>query len=126
MRGVYVARVNHLGVTSWPLAPTDITAIDCDLLPNVVQMQFFGHWRLLALLGHNAHQCRVTAAGTYWSCKVNMLTWGLASANIASWQQLMKIMLLIEGVDKKSDLVYFIIKLIFTRCDLLLYNNNTQ
>ena len=36
MRGVYVARVNHLGVISRPLAPTDITAIDCDLLPNVV------------------------------------------------------------------------------------------
>ena len=50
--GVYVPRVNHLGVISWPLAPTDITAIDCDLLPNVIQMQFFGHRRLLALLGH--------------------------------------------------------------------------
>jgi len=57
MRGVYVPRVNHSGVISRPLAPTDITAIDCDLLPDVVQMQFFGHWRLLALLGHNAHQC---------------------------------------------------------------------
>jgi len=49
MRGVYVPRVNHLSVTSRPLAPTDITAIDCDLLPNVLQMQFFGHRRLLAL-----------------------------------------------------------------------------
>jgi len=55
MRGVYVPRVNHLGVISRPLAPTDITAIDCDLLPNAVQMQFFGHWRLLALLGHFAN-----------------------------------------------------------------------
>ena len=56
MRGVYVPRVNHLAVViSRPLAPTDITAIDCDLLPIVVQMQFFGHWRLLALLGHNAN-----------------------------------------------------------------------
>jgi len=51
-RGVYVPRVNHFGVISWPLAPTDITAIDCDLLPIVVQMQFFGHRRLLALQGH--------------------------------------------------------------------------
>jgi len=51
MRGVYVPRVNHLAVViSRPLAPTDITAIDCDLLPIVVQMQFFGHWRLLAIL----------------------------------------------------------------------------
>jgi len=53
MRGVYVPRVNHLGVISRPLAPTDITAIDCDLLPNVLQVQSFGHRRLLALLGHN-------------------------------------------------------------------------
>jgi len=52
VRGVYVPRVNHLGVISWPLALTDITAIDCDLLPIVVQMQFFGHRRLLALQGH--------------------------------------------------------------------------
>ena len=52
MRGVYVPRVNHFGVISWPLAPTDITAIDCDLLPIVVQLQFFGHRRLLALQGH--------------------------------------------------------------------------
>jgi len=51
--------VNHLtGVTSRPLAPTDITAIDCDLLPIVVQTQFFGHWRLLALLGHYTHHGR--------------------------------------------------------------------
>jgi len=49
MRGVYVPRVNHLSVTSRPLAPTDITAIDCDLLPNALHMQFFGHRRLLAL-----------------------------------------------------------------------------
>ena len=49
MRGVYVPRVNHLSVMSWPLAPTGITAIDCDLLPNVLHMQFFGHRRLLAL-----------------------------------------------------------------------------
>jgi len=54
------------------LAPTDITAIDCDLLPIVVQMQFFGHRRLLALQGHTAYQCRVTAAGTYWPCKVTV------------------------------------------------------
>jgi len=72
MRGVYVPRVNHFGVISRPLAPTDITAIDCDLLPNVVQMQSFGHRRLLALRGHNVYPCRVTAAGTYWPC--NMLT----------------------------------------------------
>ena len=38
VRGVYVPRVNHLGVISRPLAPTDITAIDCDLLPFVVQI----------------------------------------------------------------------------------------
>jgi len=49
MRGVYVPRVNHLGVMSWPLAPTGITAIDCDLLPDVLHMQFFDHRRLLAL-----------------------------------------------------------------------------
>ena len=65
MHGVYVPRVNHLGVTSWPLALTDITAIACDLLPIVVQMQYFGHWRLLALQGH-------------------LLTGGLASARITS------------------------------------------
>ena len=52
VRGVYVPRVNHLGVISRPLAPIDITAIDCDLLPNVVQLQSFGHWRLLALRDH--------------------------------------------------------------------------
>ena len=74
VRGVYVPRVNHLGVISRPSAPTDITAIDCDLLPIVVQMQFFGHRRLLALQGHITYQCRVTAAGTYWPCKGNMLT----------------------------------------------------
>jgi len=84
VRGVYVPRVNHLGVISRPLAPTDITAIDCDLLPTVVQLQFFGHRRLLALRGHTTYQCRVTAAGTYWPCKVNMLTGGLASASITS------------------------------------------
>jgi len=50
VRGVYVPRVNHLDVISWPLAPIDITAIDCDLLPNVVQMQSFGH-RPSALTG---------------------------------------------------------------------------
>ena len=55
VRGVYVPRVNHFGVISWPLAPTNITAIECDLLPNVVQLQFFGHRRLLALQGHNVH-----------------------------------------------------------------------
>ena len=87
MRGVYVPRVNHLGVISRPLALTDITAIDCDLLPNDVQLQSFGHRRLLALRGHtvnHAYQCRVTAAGTYWPCKGNMPTGGLASANITS------------------------------------------
>jgi len=57
VRGVYVPRVNHLGVISRPLAPTDITAIDCDLLPTVVQLQFFGHRRLLALRGHTTYQC---------------------------------------------------------------------
>ena len=55
VRGVYVPCVNHLGVISWPLAPIDITAIDCDLLPIVVQLQYFGHWRLLALQGHDVH-----------------------------------------------------------------------
>ena len=65
MRGVYVPRVNHLDVISWPLAPTDITAIDCDLLPIVVQMQYFGHRRLLALQGP-------------------LLTGGLANARITS------------------------------------------
>ena len=92
MRGVYVPRVNHFGVISRPLALTDITAIDCDLLPNDLQVQSFGHRLLLALRGHlanNAHQCRVTAAGTYWPCKENMSTGGLASANITSWQQLL-------------------------------------
>ena len=73
MRGVYVPRVNHLGVISRPLALTNITAIDGDLLPIVVQLQFFGHRRLLALLGHTVHKCTVTAAGTYWTCKGNML-----------------------------------------------------
>jgi len=76
MREVYVPRVNHFGVISRPLALTDITAIDCDLLPNDVQLQSFGHRRLLALQGHKAnyvYQCRVTAAGTYWPCKGNML-----------------------------------------------------
>ena len=63
MRGVYVPRVSHLGVISWPLAPIDITAIDCDLLPIVVQMQYFGQRRLLALQGH-------------------LLTGGLANARI--------------------------------------------
>jgi len=52
VRGVYVPRVNHLGVISRPLALTDITAIDGDLLPIVIQMQYFGHRRLLALLDH--------------------------------------------------------------------------
>ena len=61
--GVYVPRVNHFGVISRPLAPTDITAIDCDLLPIVVQMQSSGHRRLLALQGH-------------------LLTGGLANARI--------------------------------------------
>ena len=65
MRGVYVPRVNHLGVISRPLALTDITAIDCDLLPIVVQLQFFGHRRLLLLQGH-------------------LLTRGLAFARITS------------------------------------------
>jgi len=74
MRGVYVQRVNHLGVISRPLALTDITAIDGDLLPNDAQLQSFGHRRLLALQGHYVSQCRVTAAGTYWPCKGNMLT----------------------------------------------------
>jgi len=72
VRGVYVPRVNHLGVISRPLALTDITAIDGDLLPIVVQLQFFGHRRLLALRGHYTHQCRVTAIGTYWPCKVTV------------------------------------------------------
>ena len=52
MRGVYVPRVNHFGVISRPLALADITAIDCDLLPNDIQLQSFGHRRLLALRGH--------------------------------------------------------------------------
>ena len=75
MRGVYVPRVNHLAVViSRPLAPTDITAIDCDFLPIVVQMQFFwpsaltgtarsqylpmqshGRWHLLALQREHAN-----------------------------------------------------------------------
>jgi len=85
VRGVYVPRVNHLNVILWPLALTDITAIDCDLLSIVVQMQFFfGHRRLLALRGHITYQCRVTAAGTYWPCNGNMLTRVLASARIKS------------------------------------------
>ena len=75
MRGVYVPRVNHLGVISRPVALTDITAIDCDLLPDDLHLQSFGHRLLLALRGHevnNVYQCRVTAAGTYWPCKENM------------------------------------------------------
>ena len=87
MRGVYVPRVNHLGVISWPLALTDITAIDCDLLPNDLHLQSFGHRRLLALRGHmvnNAYQCRVTAVGAYWPCKVYLLTGRLASAKISN------------------------------------------
>ena len=84
MRGVYVPRVNHLGVISRPLALTDITAIDGDLLPNDVQLQSFGHRRLLALRGHYVPQCRVMAAGTYWPCKGNMPTGGLASAKMTS------------------------------------------
>ena len=77
MRGVYVPRVNHFGVISRPLALTDITAINGDLLPNDVQLQSFGHRHLLALRGHavnHVNQCRVTAAGTYWPCKENMST----------------------------------------------------
>jgi len=66
------------------LALTDITAIDGDLLPNDVQLQSFGHRRLLALQGHHVSQCRVTAAGTYWPCKGNMLTGGLASTRMKS------------------------------------------
>jgi len=87
MRGVYVPRVNHLGVISRPLALTDITAIDCDLIPNDVQLQSFGHRRLLALRGHtvnHVYQYRVTAAGTYWPCKGNMPTGRLASAQVRS------------------------------------------
>ena len=41
MRGVYVPRVNHFGVISRPLALTDITAIDCDLLPNDYKAVFW-------------------------------------------------------------------------------------
>jgi len=55
-------------------------------------MQSHGRWHLLALQSEHAN-----------------ITWGLASASITSWQQLMKIMFLIEGIDKESDLVYFMI-----------------
>ena len=69
-RGVYVPRVNHLSVVSRPLAPTDTTAIDCDLYQTAV----FRPSALTGTAGHTVHQCRVTAGGTYWPCKVNMLT----------------------------------------------------
>ena len=55
MRGVYVPRVNHFGVTSRPLALTDTTAIDCDLLPN-------------------DYTCSLLAIGSYWHCEVTTLT----------------------------------------------------
>ena len=43
--------INHLtGVISRPLAPTDITAIDCDLQ----HLSFI--------------KCSVTAVGAYWHC----------------------------------------------------------
>ena len=49
-RGVYVPRVNHLGVMSWPLALTDTTAIDCDLYQTL-------------------HNCSILAIGSYWHCR---------------------------------------------------------
>jgi len=55
IRGVYVPRVNHFGVISRPLALTDITAIDGDLLPN----------------GYN---CSLLAIGAYWHCEVTTFT----------------------------------------------------
>ena len=40
-RGVYVPRVNHLSVMSWPLALTDTTAIDCDLYQTCTTAVFW-------------------------------------------------------------------------------------
>jgi len=55
MRGVYVPRVNHFGVISRPLALIDITAIDCDPLPN-------------------DYKCSLLAIGSYWHCEVTKST----------------------------------------------------
>ena len=54
-RGVYVPRVNHLSVVSRPLALTDTTAIDCDLYQTM-------------------YNCSLSAIGSYWHCRVTMLT----------------------------------------------------
>ena len=104
MRGVYVARVNHLGVISWPLAPTDITAItrrctNAVFRPSALTgtarsqcspMQSHGRWHLLALQSEHAN-LRVSFS------KHNKLTTTNEDYVID------------EGVDKKSDLVYFMI-----------------
>jgi len=55
MRGVYVPRVNHFGVISRPLALIDITAIDCDPLPN-------------------DYTCSLLAIGSYWHCEATRST----------------------------------------------------
>jgi len=54
-------------------------------------MQSHGRWHLLALQGKHVNP-------------------RLTSADTASWQQLIKIVLMIEGIYKESDLVYSMIK----------------
>jgi len=53
MRGVYIPRVNHLGVISRPLALTDITAIDT----GEVTMFTNAESRPLALTGPAKETC---------------------------------------------------------------------
>ena len=68
-RGVYVPRVNHLSVVSWPLALTDTTAIDCDLYQtfyNCSLLAIGSYWHCRSL----ANQCSVTPDGTYSTTKV--------------------------------------------------------
>ena len=107
MRGVYVPRVNHFGVISRPLALTDITAIDCDLLPN-------------------DYKCSVLAIGSYWHCEVTWLTMltnaesrplaptGPARKTCQSKVNFCKHSILTttikDYVNEQSDLVYFMIK----------------
>ena len=51
-RGVYVPRVNHLSVVSWPLALTDTTAIDCDLYQTFYITAVFWPSALTGTAGH--------------------------------------------------------------------------
>ena len=63
-RGVYVPRVNHLGVVSRPLALTETTAIDCDLYQTFYKCSLLAigsYWHCRSL----ANQCSVPPDGTY-------------------------------------------------------------